>query len=52
MGGLRPAYDIVHPDCLEAAFVEFGKTCRKELADGLAALSAEFALLGGNAAAE
>ena len=52
MRSTRPADYVVDPDPLEAAFVEFGQPCLQQLADRLAPLSAEFALLGGNAAAE
>ena len=52
MRGPRPAYYVIDPDPLEAAFVEFGQPGLQQLADRLAPLSAEFALLSGNAAAE
>ena len=52
MRGLRPAHDVVNPDCLESALVEFGQPGFQQPAHGLAALRAELPLLGGNAAAE
>jgi len=50
--GLRAAHDIIDPDRLETALVELGEARLKKPADGLAALGAQLALLGGNAAAQ
>ena len=40
MRGARPAYYVIDPDPLEAAFVEFGQPGIQQLADRLAPLSA------------
>ena len=52
MRGLGPPHHVVDAHPLESPLVELGEACFQEPLHGLAALRAQFAVLGGDAATQ